>query len=190
MWGNIPEVIIVLENMKDCYAWIFQQENLSKDNVWSENYKRKVWKKECGTTQHSSDPNSVWQKIKKRIHFPTTGNWTGCCESVQKRAKRDEKNILCEWRAGRKPDGADGQGADIKRVHYFWLSHLLVIDWTDSKGYMWIRESHIDLLSTSVRKSRCSPIFQPLITLMAHQNKIPSGRASPKKVIFNWRTVY
>ena len=29
-------------------------------------------------------------------YFPTTGNWTGCCKSLQKRAKHREKNILFE----------------------------------------------------------------------------------------------
>lgn len=153
-----------------------------KNNALSENYKRKEYKKECSRTQSSSYIQALFKKKE-----PTTGNWTSCFKSVQKRAKQDKKYILCEWRAGRKPDKADDPRADMKWVQtagflpFFKNYHLLLIDRTDSKGYIWIRKSCYDLLTTSVRKSRCAPIFQPLITLMARQKQERIRKSTTKK---------
>lgn len=140
---------------------------------------------------------TLFEKKKNRSHFPTTGNWTACCKSVQKRAKQDQKNILCEWRAGRKPDRADDQRADMKWLQaagfltLFWNNYhtywwLIAQDRTVSNGYVWIKKSDHDLLLASVRKSRHTPIFQPLITLMAHQNTTTTRRSATKKGLFNW----
>lgn len=100
-----------------CCKWELQKgkvkERVRQDSV-------KLWSKHC------------WRK-KKGAAFQPQGTGPGCCKSVQKRAKLDKKNILCEWRAGRKLDRADDQRADMKWVQtagflpFFYMTH--VDDW-------------------------------------------------------------
>lgn len=54
------------------------------------------------------------KKKKKKKELTTGTEVDGCFEPVQKRAKHDEKYILCERRARQKADGADDPRADVK----------------------------------------------------------------------------
>lgn len=85
---------------------IFQQEK--QDNTL------RITKGESKRNSAAGLSTAPIQALSKKKKGPTAGNWTGCFKSVQTRTKQDEKYILCERRAGRKPDTADDQRADMK----------------------------------------------------------------------------
>lgn len=169
--------------MRDCHAWNFKKEKgLMRITKGRSN--------RMSATGLSPAPVQALLKQKE----PTAGNWTGCFKSVQKRTNKT-KSTSCVT------EGQDGIQTErmareqtwsenrlqlfchsFKTITYNWLIGQIL------QGYIWIRRSRSDLLRASVTKSRCSPMFQPLITLIAHREQERLRRSTTKNGLWWIRT--